>query len=245
MEHKQNGSFKLEYPVFTGDRSEELNSLVRDFAMEQGPAGGIKTSSYQADYVCQVTLVNDCVVSMVFCGTGFVDGAAHDFREVVPLNVEIASMEQIPLSKLFDMGGDGFANAAYANGRACGVYWSVPAEDFDELFEREKNEIHDLRHSPKGFLTVKGPVLLSHVGITGVEDLDVLVPLDKLQSFYKYDPIPWEMLSFSTPLPTPPAPTPKPSPTPEPTPEPTPTPTPEPTPTPADEGGPTIIVVEP
>ena len=95
MEHVQNGQFHLEYPVFAGNRSEELNRLVREYALGLGIGGSIVNNSYEADYLCEVTLVNDSIVSMVFCGTGYVPGAAHDFRDVIPLNVEIRTMQPI------------------------------------------------------------------------------------------------------------------------------------------------------
>ena len=41
------------------------------------------------------------------------------------------------------------------------------------------------------------PVLLTYVGITGVEWLDVLVPIELLRDYYNNDAIPWEMLVTS------------------------------------------------
>ena len=194
MEHMQNGQFKLAYPVFAGPRSGELNTLVSEFAMNLGLDGGIRANSYEADYLCEVTLVNDSLVSMVFCGTGYVEGAAHDFRDVVPLNVEIGQMRPITLWDIFAMDMDGFTDIVYSQGQPYGAAWSIPAADFPDLFDLEKEIYQGLTKAPDGFLTPRGPVLLTYVGVTGVEWLDVLVPIELLKDYYNYDLIPWEML---------------------------------------------------
>lgn len=194
MEHMQNGEFKLEYPVFAGRRSEELNRLVKDYALGLGMGGSILNNSYEADYLCEVTLVNDYIVSMVFCGTGYVPEAAHDFREVLPLNVEIGPMRSIVLWDIFAMDMDGFADIVYGSGRPYGASWSVPAADFPDLLDLDREIYQGLMRAPNGFLTTGGPVLLSYVGITGVEWLDVLVPIDLIRDYYNNDAIPWEML---------------------------------------------------
>ena len=194
MEHMQNGQFKLAYPVFAGPRSGELNTLVSEFAMNLGLDGGIRANSYEADYLCEVTLVNDSLVSMVFCGTGYVKGAAHNFRDVVPLNVEIGQMRPITLWDIFAMDMDGFTDIVYSQGQPYGAAWSIPAADFPDLFDLEKEIYQGLTKAPDGFLTPRGPVLLTYVGVTGVEWLDVLVPIELLKDYYNYDLIPWEML---------------------------------------------------
>ena len=53
---------------------------------------------------------------------------------------------------------------------------------------------HGLTRAPNGFLTPRGPVLLSYVGVTGVEWLDVLLPINMMKDYYNNDAIPWEML---------------------------------------------------
>ena len=194
MEHVQNGEFHLEYPVFAGNRSEELNRLVREYALGLGIGGSIVNNSYEADYLCEVTLVNDSIVSMVFCGTGYVPGAAHDFRDVIPLNVEIRTMEPILLWDIFAMDMEGFPDIVYGFGQPYGASWSVPAADFPDLLDLDREIYQGLMRAPKGFLTPRGPVLLTYVGITGVEWLDVLVPIELLRAYYNNDAIPWEML---------------------------------------------------
>ena len=194
MEERRNGQFRLEYPVFSGKRSEELNRLVENYALGLGIAGSIENSSYEADYLCEVTLVNDSIVSMVFCGTGYVPGAAHDFRDVVPLNVEIGPMQPIVLWDIFAMDMEGFSDIIYGFGQPYGAVWSVPAADFPDLLSLDLEVYHGLTRAPNGFLTPRGPVLLSYVGVTGVEWLDVLLPINMMKDYYNNDAIPWEML---------------------------------------------------
>ncbi len=194
MEERRNGQFRLEYPVFSGKRSEELNRLVENFALGLGISGSVENSSYEADYLCEVTLVNDSIVSMVFCGTGYVPGAAHDFRDVVPLNVEIRTMQPIVLWDIFAMDMEGFSDIIYGFGQPYGAAWSVPAADFPDLLSLDLEVYHGLTRAPNGFLTPRGPVLLSYVGVTGVEWLDVLLPINMMKDYYNNDAIPWERL---------------------------------------------------
>ena len=105
----KNSSIKIQYPSFSGNEMEALNALVYDKV--QGFAK-IDTSFFSIDagltidYQTTVTLQNSKVVSIVFWGSSYMEESAYPMNYLIPLNVDLQTMEEITLKDLYTTNAD-------------------------------------------------------------------------------------------------------------------------------------------
>lgn len=105
----KNSSIKIQYPSFYGNDFDALNTLVYDKVQSFAK---IDTSLFSGDtgltidYQSAVTLQNSKIVSIVFWGSSYIEGGAHPFNDLIPLNVDLQSMKEITLKDLYTTNAD-------------------------------------------------------------------------------------------------------------------------------------------
>ena len=193
----ENGGFRVEYPLFGGRNSEIVNKIVFDRVRSLGFEGDSTIEQYTGSHRGEVTLLNDSILSMVFWGSGYVEGAAHDYRQLTPLNLDLKTMKPFRLSDIYRMRNENFVSVVYAFGY--GPDWPDTMEASDayyDLFDYERDTFQGLINADDGFLLPLGPVFTTYIGITGVEHLEILVRYEELTDYY-IGPYSMEELSTS------------------------------------------------
>ena len=187
----------MEYPLFGGRNSEIVNKIVFDRVRSLGFEGDSTIEQYTGSHRGEVTLLNDSILSMVFWGSGYVEGAAHDYRQLTPLNLDLKTMKPFRLSDIYRMRNENFVSVVYAFGY--GPDWPDTMEASDayyDLFDYERDTFQGLINADDGFLLPLGPVFTTYIGITGVEHLEILVRYEELTDYY-IGPYSMEELSTS------------------------------------------------
>ncbi len=187
-------NMSVEYPVFRGSGAEAVNAKLSARAEE------LCTIQYEeypqealsGEYRCAVTLQNERVLSLIFWGWSYIEGGIHPWTDLIPMNLDLQTLESFKLSQLYRMDDPGFAERCYAQG----VYPGEPdtcygPELYDEAFAHERDESRSLPYADNGFLKPEGVVVSAAADhFTGSDHIEILVPWDALADFYigTYDP---------------------------------------------------------
>lgn len=105
----KNSSIKIQYPSFTGDHSDELNTLVLDKVQSFAE---IDTTLFPADtaltvdYQSAVTLLNSKIVSIIFWGSSYTEDSAYPVSNLFTLNIDLQTMKEITLKDLYKTDAD-------------------------------------------------------------------------------------------------------------------------------------------
>ncbi len=203
MEIFRLGGFEIEYPVFGGDYCDLVNDLVYEWAVSlcypgYSPLGSdyddFSEDSY-GTYRCAVTLLNEEILSLVFWGEGYFDGAAHTFFDVVPMNLDLNTCQLFRLGDIFAMDDAEFREIVCALGRYPEWPGTSPSgkADFDDIMAMVVAEHRDY-YLHDGYLTTEGPVFSFEVGMIAADHFDVLVYGEALSEYYNSIDIAWYRL---------------------------------------------------
>lgn len=106
METYSLGRFSIQYPVFEGENCEQLNALVYDKAYELA-----NTNEYISiggeligDIQSEITFIGKYIVSLIFWGEAYYNVSMHPGDMLIALNIDLATMTDIPLDSLYDTG---------------------------------------------------------------------------------------------------------------------------------------------
>ncbi|MGB8455992.1 MAG: hypothetical protein WCD89_27215 [Anaerocolumna sp.] len=105
----KNSSIKIQYPSFSDNDIEALNTLVYEKVQSFAQ---IDTSLFTSDagltidYQSAVTLQNSKIVSIVFWGSNYIEGSAYPVNNLIPLNVDLQTMKEITLKNLYKTNAD-------------------------------------------------------------------------------------------------------------------------------------------
>lgn len=100
----QNSSVSIQYPIFSGQGSDELNAVV---LKKVKSLATIDTDYFDADTSLtldlqySVTLLNDKVVSIVFWGSTYLEASAYPTTNLYTINLNLATMEELSLSDAY------------------------------------------------------------------------------------------------------------------------------------------------
>lgn len=101
----ENSSINIQYPFFEGEGKEALNQLIYGKVQEFVRIDGSLSpgdSDMAVEYQAEVTLQNEKMVSMVFWGTSSVSGGAYETTDLIPLNIDMQTMEEISFEDMYN-----------------------------------------------------------------------------------------------------------------------------------------------
>lgn len=197
----EKSSIRIEYPSFSGEGSEALNTLVlkkiQKFAIRDTSLFGTD-AGLSVDYKSEITLLSSKMVSIVFWGSSYIEGAIHPLTDLISLNIDLRSMQELSFTDLYTVDSEFekvFFSEAYF---PTAPLTSYDAESFPEMLRLQSPENGGL--SPfdypeyiSCFLKPEGIVLsMSAVHATGSDHFEAQLDYGKIQKFYKPDVNYWE-----------------------------------------------------
>ena len=181
-------NMSVEYPVFRGSGAEEVNARLRERAEELCTIQyeEYPQSALSGEYRCAVTLQNERVLSLIFWGWSYIEGGIHPWTDLIPMNLDLQTLESFKLSALYRMDDPGFAQRCYAQGGYPGEPDTCYGPElYEEAFAHERDESRSLQYADNGSLKPEGVVVSAAADhFTGSDHIEILVPWDALTDFY-------------------------------------------------------------
>ena len=196
-----NSSIKIEYPVFNDNNFNALNTIVYN---KVESFAKIDTSLFSPetgltiDYRSAVTLLNSKIVSIIFWGTSYIEGGAYATSNLITLNVDLQSFEEIPLKNLYTI-NDNFEEVFFEKA----FFPTNPITSYDEasfpdmlklqLPEYQTISPFSIEGNVSYFLKPEGIVLSTPaVHATGSDHFEAQLKYDDIQQFYLLEQNYWE-----------------------------------------------------
>jgi hypothetical protein len=189
----QNSSIKIQYPSFSGNEFEALNTLIYDKVQSFAQ---IDTSLFTSDtgltidYQSAVTLLTSKIVSIVFWGYSYIEGSAYPVNNLIPLNVDLKTMKEITLNDLYTTNADFekvFFDKAFF---PTNPITSYEKESFPDMLKLQSPEYQtvdpfSIPDNITYFLKPDGIVLsLPAIHATGSDHLEAQLKYSDIQQFY-------------------------------------------------------------
>lgn len=207
LDHMQNyaiGDKLVQVPVFRGEKSEEVNVLVYDAALEASSYWDYckvddqdPNTDYNAQYEAAVTLLDGRTLSVAFYGTTYTSSPPVFRENLGSLNLDLETLRPLTLQELYRVDDPGFLQAVCDYGG----YVSEPVgtigdeEDFDRQWSQNRTQ-RDWMESFRScvcFLKPEGLVLSTwDPGASGQDYFPVLVPYEALEPYRVGDAGPTE-----------------------------------------------------
>lgn len=187
FETLREGEMAVEYPIFRGKGAWEVSQTVYERALELVTIqyDDIPQEALSGEYSCAVTLLNDRVLSLVFYGWSYIEGGAHPWADLIPMNLDLQTLESFKLSELYRMGTPDFVELCYAKGRFPGEPVTAFSEDYySEAFAYERDTGHNMQYANDGFLKPEGAVFSCPSDHFIGDHLETLVLYEDLRDFY-------------------------------------------------------------
>lgn len=197
----KNSSIKIQYPSFSGNDFDALNTLVYDKVQSFAK---IDTSLFSSDagltidYQSAVTLQNSKIISIVFWGSSYIEGGAHPINDLIPLNVDLQSMKEITLKDLYTTNADFekvFFDKAFF---PTNPITSYDKASFSEMLNLQSPEYQtvdpfSIPDNVSCFLKPDGIVLsMPAVHATGCDHFEAQLKYSDIQQFYLLKQNYWE-----------------------------------------------------
>lgn len=197
----KNSSIKIQYPSFSDSGFDALNTLVYDKVQSFAK---IDTSLYSSDtgltidYQSAVTLQNSKIISIAFWGSSYIEGGAHPFDNLIPLNVDLQSMKAITLKDLYTTDADFekvFFDKAFF---PTNPITSYDEASFTEMLNLQSPEYQivdpfSITDNVSCFLKPDGIVLsMPAVHATGCDHFEAQLKYSDIQQFYLLTQNYWE-----------------------------------------------------
>jgi hypothetical protein len=197
----QDSSVQIQYPVFSGNKAEEINTLILTNVQD---LTRLDTSYFPADtkltidYQSAVTLQNSKMISIVIWGIYNIEGSAYPTTNLYSLNIDLQSLEFITFKDLYAI-KEGFEQTFFEKA----FYPTDPAtsytkEDFSEMLKLQSPEYtsispFDIPESIVCFLKPDGIVFsMPAIHATGSDHFEAEIRYSDIQDYYLPDQIYWE-----------------------------------------------------
>lgn len=190
-------AIKIQYPRFSGAGFDALNALI--YAKVQGfaridPSVYPEDTGLTIDYQAAVTLQNSKIASIVFWGSSYVEGGIHPFTDLIALNVDLSSMQEITFADLYTTAAGFekvFFNKAFF---PTNPVTSYDAASFPEMLAfQEQDAPFNYPDTISCFLKPDGIVLsMSAVHATGSDHFEAQLKYTDIQPFYRLAQRYWE-----------------------------------------------------
>ncbi len=197
-----NSSISIQYPVFSGDDYKNLNAMIYNKAVSIGqldPDVFSEDTGLTADYVSEVTLLNNKVVSIIFWGSSYVEGGAYPTTNLFTLNVDLQTMKEIKLNDLYRTNDD-FVKTFFEKATfPTNPITSYDIESFPEMLKLQSEEHQtvnqfEIENGVRFYLKPDGIVLsLFAIHATGSDHFDAFLSYNDIDKFYLPSQKYWEV----------------------------------------------------
>ena len=197
----QDSSIKIQYPVFSGSKAEEINTLiltkVQDL-VQLDPLLFPEDPKMTIDYQSAVTLQNSKIISIVIWGTSYIEVSAFPTTNLYSLNIDLQSLKLITLKDLYTI-SEGFEKTFFEKAFfPTDPVTSYSKEEFPEMLKLQTPEYSSI--SPfsnpeivKCFLKPEGVVLsLFSVHASGSDHFEAELLYSDMQEYYLPEQMYWE-----------------------------------------------------
>lgn len=190
----QNSSISIQYPIFEGSGKDALNNLIYKKVQEFAQ---IDTSFFPddagltIDYQSAVTLNNEKIVSIVFWGSSFIEGASYGTDDLISLNIDLQTLEEITFEDLYTV-DDNFEKTFFEKS----YFPTEPITSYDEFSFAEMLKLQSPEYqaiSPFSisgnvscFMKPEGVVLsMPAIHATGSDHFEAQLNYSDIDRFYK------------------------------------------------------------
>jgi uncharacterized protein YgiM (DUF1202 family) len=191
----KNSSVRIQYPKFAGAGFDALNALIYSKVKSFVPSDN---TGLTIDYQSAVTLQNSKIVSIVFWGSSYIKGGAHPFTDLIALNVDLSSMNEIALTDMYTT-ADGFEKVFFDKAFfPTNPVTSYKAASFSEMLKLQTTEYQSVSpfsmpNSISCFLKPDGIVLsMPAIHATGSDHFEAQLKYSDIQQFYRLEQKYWE-----------------------------------------------------
>lgn len=197
----EKSSIRIEYPRFTGDGTDALNTAIYDKVQSFAKIDTDvfpEDTGLTIDYRSAVTLLNDKMVSIVFWGSSNIERAIHPFTDLYSLNIDLQSMQELSFTDLYTVDADFeaifFAEAYFPTDPVT----SYDEASFPEMLSQQSAEFggvsaFDFPEYITCFLKPEGIVLsMSAIHATGSDHFEAQLDYADIEQFYKPTQKYWE-----------------------------------------------------
>lgn len=197
----QDSSVKIQYPVFSGNKAEEINALiltqVKDMA-SLDPSVFPENPKMDANFQSAVTLNNTKLISIVFWGSFDIEVSQFPTTNLYALNIDLTSLKLITLKDLYTVNADFekvfFEKAFFPSNPVT----SYNEEDFHEMLKYQTSEYRSTGpfsnlDSIRCFLKPEGIVLsMPAIHASGSDHFEAELLYSDIQEYYLPEQIYWE-----------------------------------------------------
>lgn len=197
----ENSSVKIQYPVFSGNKAEEVNSLiltkVQDIAYLDSSLFPQNTK-YTCVMQASVTLINSKIASMVFWGTYDIEGSQFPTTNLYSINIDLNSLKPVALHDLYVIDEEFekiFFEKAFFPANPVTSYSESEFPEMLKIQTSEYNAISPFTYSDNMdyFLKPEGIVLsMPAVHASGSDHFEAELLYDVIQENYLPEQIYWK-----------------------------------------------------
>lgn len=197
----QKSSVKIHYPVFSGNKAEEINAIIMAHVLEKAQLNPLyfsENTKMTVEYQSAVTLQNSKIVSIVFWGAFDTEESQFPTTTIFSLNIDLQSMKLVSLTDLYTINEEFekifFEKAFFPSNPIT----SYSEEKFSEMLKLQTSEYKlpspfTYADSMKCFLKPEGIVLsMSAVHATGSDHFEAELLYSDIQDYYLPKQIYWK-----------------------------------------------------
>lgn len=197
----QKSSVKIHYPVFSGNKAEEINAIIMAHVLEKAQLNPLyfsENTKMTVEYQSAVTLQNSKIVSIVFWGAFDTEESQFPTTTIFSLNINLQSMKLVSLTDLYTINEEFekifFEKAFFPSNPIT----SYSEEKFSEMLKLQTSEYKlpspfTYADSMKFFLKPERIVLImSAVHATGSDHFEAELLYSDIQDYYLLKQIYWK-----------------------------------------------------
>lgn len=171
------------YPQFD-HMPNQLNGLIEAKAVSLAENSGHALNELSLLLNADVMVCDRGLISIVFFGTGYVDGGAYPTTLLYTMNLDLHTLSDVPADRLLDL-SDNLTDRFFAAARRPAVtHDDLDPAWFDERLAQQKQTTEQFGSPFLGcscYLTPEGPVLvLPAIHASGSDYFEALVPWDEI-----------------------------------------------------------------
>lgn len=199
----QDSSVKIQYPVFSGNKAEEINAIIMEHVLEHAQLNPLYFSEPEnikmtVEYQSAVTLQNSKIISIVFWGTFDTEISHFPTTTLFSINIDLQTMKLVSLTDLYTINEEFekifFEKAFFPSNPIT----SYSEEKFSEMLKLQTSEYKlpspfTYADSMKCFLKPEGIVLsMSAVHASGSDHFEAELLYSDIQEYYLPEQIYWK-----------------------------------------------------
>lgn len=199
----QESSVKIQYPVFSGNKAEEINAIIMSYVLKEARLDSLiypdpENTKMTVEYQSAVTLQNSKIISIVFWGTFDTEISHFPTTGLFSINIDLQSMELVSLTDLYTINEEfekTFFEKAFFPSNPITSY---SEENFSEMLKLQTSEYKlpspfTYADSMECFLKPEGIVLsMAAVHASGSDHFEAELLYSDIQDYYLPEQIYWK-----------------------------------------------------